>query len=139
VGLFTVQLARKFERVVGIESDERASELARRNLAANGFENAKIYTGRTETILSEVLETGKSLSHDLILLDPPRSGAAEAIGHIAALKPTRISYVSCDPTTLARDLSELTKAGYELTRVTAFDLFPQTYHVETVAHLRGQA
>jgi 23S rRNA (uracil1939-C5)-methyltransferase len=138
VGLFTVQLARKFERVVGIESDERSSEFARRNLAANGLENVKIYTGRTERILSEVLQTGRSSRHDLILLDPPRSGAAEAINHIAALKPARISYVSCDPTTLARDLGELTKAGYELIRVTAFDLFPQTYHVETVAHLQSR-
>ena len=73
---------------------------------------------------------------DLVLLDPPRAGAADAVSFIAAVKPARVSYVSCDPTTLARDLRSLVDSGYELERVTAVDLFPQTYHIETVASLR---
>ncbi len=73
----------------------------------------------------------------LVLLNPPRSGAMEAVPHIVALKPSSIAYVSCDPTTLARDLRALLDSGYELSRVTALDLFPQTYHVETVAALRA--
>ena len=72
---------------------------------------------------------------DLLLLDPPRSGAAGVIDSIRLLKPARITYVSCDPTTLSRDLRILLDSSYELTGVTAIDLFPQTYHVETVATL----
>jgi 23S rRNA (uracil1939-C5)-methyltransferase len=72
---------------------------------------------------------------DLLLLDPPRAGAANAMAHIIDINPTYISYVSCDPNTLARDLRILAGSGYKIARITALDLFPQTYHVETVAAL----
>jgi 23S rRNA (uracil1939-C5)-methyltransferase len=72
---------------------------------------------------------------DLIVLDPPRTGAAEAVSHIVAAQASRITYISCDPSTLARDLRTLVDSGYELTKVTAIDLFPQSYHVEAVATL----
>ena len=75
-------------------------------------------------------------SADFILLDPPRAGAEpEAVRGIIALRPRHVSYVSCDPATLARDLLALTSAGYSLASVRAFDLFPQTHHVETVVHI----
>lgn len=73
---------------------------------------------------------------DFLLLDPPRTGAeSRVIAGILKLRPARISYVSCDPATLARDLKKLIAGGYELESISAFDMFPQTHHVETVAHL----
>jgi 23S rRNA (uracil1939-C5)-methyltransferase len=76
-------------------------------------------------------------SVNFLLLDPPRPGVEnKVIEGILALRPGHISYVSCDPATLARDLKKLIAAGYSLASLTAFDMFPQTHHVETVAHLR---
>jgi 23S rRNA (uracil1939-C5)-methyltransferase len=73
---------------------------------------------------------------DFVLLDPPRAGAESAvIEGILDLQPARISYVSCDPATLARDLRKLVAGGYLITSIAGFDLFPQTHHVETVVHL----
>ncbi len=75
---------------------------------------------------------------DFVLLDPPRAGAEpEAVRGIINLKPAHISYVSCDPATLARDLRLLLDAGYHVDSLRAFDMFPQTHHVETVVHLFG--
>jgi len=73
---------------------------------------------------------------DFLLLDPPRTGAeSRVIGGILQLRPRQISYVSCDPATLARDLKKLIAGGFSLDSIVAFDMFPQTHHVETVAHL----
>ncbi|MFP5263368.1 MAG: class I SAM-dependent RNA methyltransferase [Blastocatellia bacterium] len=136
VGLFTVQLARAFDRVIGIESDAGAAGYAIKNIRANSASNARFYSGRVEQWLDAFARrrSGDD-SIDFMVLDPPRSGAAGAIVKIAGLKPAHISYVSCDPTTLARDLRGLVDSGYDLKRVTALDLFPQTYHIETVARL----
>jgi 23S rRNA (uracil1939-C5)-methyltransferase len=71
---------------------------------------------------------------DLILLDPPRAGAADCLEALVRLSPLRIVYVSCDPATLARDAKFLGQNGYVLQRAVPFDLFPQTAHVETAAH-----
>jgi 23S rRNA (uracil1939-C5)-methyltransferase len=73
---------------------------------------------------------------DFLLLDPPRAGAEpETVAAILSLRPAHLSYVSCDPATLARDLHALTSGGYRLSSLRAFDMFPQTHHVETVVHL----
>lgn len=136
VGLFTIRLARAFESVIGVESDAGAAHYAVKNIRANSVSNVKFYSGRVEEWLDAFARRRKgNASIDFMLLDPPRSGAAGAIAKIADLKPRHISYVSCDPTTLARDLRGLIDSGYDLQRVTALDLFPQTYHVETVARL----
>ena len=75
---------------------------------------------------------------DFLLLDPPRTGAeSRVIAGILNLKPRRISYVSCDPATLARDLKKLIAGGYTLDSLVAFDMFPQTHHVETIVQLKG--
>ena len=132
VGLFTIQLARRFGKVIGVESDNQAAHFARENISVNNLVNVEFYNARVEHWLNDFVAP----SPDLILLDPPRAGAAEAVARIAELKPQYISYVSCDPTTFARDARKLLDSGFELARVTAIDLFPQTYHVETVALLK---
>lgn len=134
VGLFTIPLARIFGRVIGIEGNNTASRFASQNIAENGATNVDFQTSSVESWLKNAVEK-KFVSPDLILLDPPRAGASEALVSLIALQPSRIVYVSCDPATLARDLKILTAEGYELSRVTAIDLFPQTYHVETVVTL----
>ncbi|MEW6211987.1 MAG: RsmD family RNA methyltransferase, partial [Acidobacteriota bacterium] len=132
VGLFTLPLARLYSRVIGVESDEKAVRFAEENLSANGIHNVEFHRAQVERWLKN-FATAERIG--LILLDPPRGGAARAIEEIARLGPERIAYVSCDPATLARDLRKLLDAGYELKRVVGFDLFPQTYHIETVAQL----
>jgi 23S rRNA (uracil1939-C5)-methyltransferase len=134
VGLFTIQLARRFSRVIGVEADTATAEFARENISANRVTNVQFSNDAAEPWLKRLV-AAKAPAPDLVLLDPPRRGATEAISHIVALKPSRITYVSCDPTTLARDLRKLLDSGYQLSRITALDLFPQTYHVETVAAL----
>jgi len=134
VGLFTVQLARGFSRVIGVEADQDAARFAGENISANRATNVEFHNNKTDVWLRNYVDSNGA-APDLILLDPPRGGAAEAIPYITSLRPSRVTYVSCDPTTLARDLRKLGDSGYELSRVIAIDLFPQTYHVETVARL----
>lgn len=138
VGLFTLPLARRFARVVGVEGNAAACAYARRNLADAHLENAAVETsGVGEWLTKHAVETSPV---DFVLLDPPRAGAEpETIAGIIALRPGHISYVSCDPATLARDLRALFAEGYRLDSVRAFDMFPQTHHVETVVHLINSA
>jgi 23S rRNA (uracil1939-C5)-methyltransferase len=134
VGLFTLPLARRFERVVAIEGNPASARYARRNLSDAGLSNATVETELAGTFLARNAE--RLGGADFILLDPPRAGAEpEAVRAIIALAPRQISYVSCDPATLARDLLALTSAGYRIASLRAFDMFPQTHHVETVVHL----
>lgn len=134
VGLFTLPLARRFERVVAVEGNAASTAYARRNLSGAGLSNARVETAAVGAWLAHNAERLGSV--DFLLLDPPRAGAEpEAVRGIIELNPRHISYVSCDPATLARDLLALTSAGYTLASVRAFDMFPQTHHVETVVHL----
>jgi len=148
VGLFTLPLARRFKHVVGVESESAASKFARENLLEAGLTNAEIairdvgvwlddLRRHDLSRLSESSATALQGQIDFVLLDPPRTGAeSRVIAGVLGLKPQRISYVSCDPATLARDLKKLMAGGYTLSSVRAFDMFPQTHHVETVTHLR---
>ena len=134
VGLFTLPLARRFARVTAIEGNAAATEFARLNLADAELTNASVHTARVGDWLAGHVQS--LAPTDFLLLDPPRAGAEpEALAAIIALRPRRIAYVSCDPATLARDLRALFDAGYALDSVRAFDMFPQTHHVETVVHL----
>lgn len=134
VGLFTLPLARRYTRVVGIEGNAAATAFARLNLDDAKLPNARIETARVGDWLTQHAATLTPV--DFLLLDPPRAGAdAETLDGILALRPQHIAYVSCDPATLARDLRTLIAAGYTLDTLTAFDMFPQTHHVETVVHL----
>ncbi|MDQ1559099.1 MAG: rRNA (uracil1939-C5)-methyltransferase [Pyrinomonadaceae bacterium] len=138
VGLFTLPLARRFARVAAIEGNASATGFARRNLAAAGLTNASVHTARVGEWLAAHAPSLTPVA--FLLLDPPRAGAEpEALHGILLLRPRRIAYVSCDPATLARDLRALFDAGYTLDSIRAFDLFPQTHHVETVVHLTASA
>lgn len=131
VGLFTLPLARKFKRVFGVEANEKAIEFAGKNAERARLSNIEFAAEN----VSDFLAHGDLPKIDFVLLDPPRAGAEkETIYALLRLKPRQISYVSCDPSTLARDLRLLT-SDYKIESITAVDLFPQTHHVETIVRL----
>jgi 23S rRNA (uracil1939-C5)-methyltransferase len=137
VGLFTLPLARQFDRVVGVEANSVATRYARRNLQNAGLRNASVITASVTDWFRR--DAAAKVPVDFVILDPPRAGAESAvIKGILDLGPAQISYVSCDPATLARDLKKLVASGYIVSSVAAFDLFPQTHHVETVVRLHAR-
>jgi len=133
-GLFALQLAGRFEQVYAVEGNRLAAGHGQANARANNTGNVRYEAISVEAWLKyKAAAAGRP---DLLLLDPPRAGAgAQVIERIASLAPPQITYVSCDPATLARDLRLLLNHHYRLTSLTALDLFPQTFHVETVARL----
>ena len=134
VGLFTLPLAEKFTKVIGVEGSERAVDFARKNVEQARIGHAQILREDVNDWLSENAADFNGV--DFILLDPPRSGTGkELIENLLKIKPQEISYVSCEPSTLARDLRILSES-YEIESITVLDLFPQTNHVETVVRLK---
>lgn len=126
VGLFAGALADRGVRVHGVESGRRAVVHARENVPS-----ARFVAGRVERALG-----GLPARADLVVLDPPRSGAGRAVvGAVCDRGPRAIAYVACDPAALGRDLAYAAERGYRPTSIRAFDLFPQTHHVECVAIL----
>lgn len=140
VGLFSGALAGAGCRVVGVESSRDAVAAARRNLADAGS-RTRFHAARVDRALSAPRGRGAlPASADLVVLDPPRSGAGrKVVEQIVRRRPRAIAYVACDPAALARDLGYLQNQSYELTSLRAFDLFPMTQHLECVAilHPRG--
>jgi tRNA/tmRNA/rRNA uracil-C5-methylase (TrmA/RlmC/RlmD family) len=93
-------------------------------------------TSRVDRYLNQLAKARTGLAGATVVLDPPRSGAGKGVvDSLAALAPSQVVYVACDPVALARDLGLLQERGYQLTRLRAFDLFPHTHHVEAVATL----
>ncbi|HJV64276.1 MAG TPA: class I SAM-dependent RNA methyltransferase [Geomonas sp.] len=131
-GNISVPLADSVAEVVGIEGYAPSIEDAAFNAAANGVENASFQVSDASLALGRLAKRGELF--DVVILDPPRGGAEAAAG-IAALSPEKILYISCDPATLARDLSGLCQNGYRVTRCRPVDMFPQTYHLESVTEL----
>ena len=131
-GNLSLPLARRAGAVIAVERTPTSVEAARENARRLGITNLELATGPTETVLRGWTKRGLRL--DTVVLDPPRSGAAEAMPALLALAPSRIVYVSCNPATLARDLKTLSR-GYRVELVQPIDIFPQTYHVEAVALL----
>ncbi len=133
VGLFALPLASRAERVRGIEIDAGAVGDAERNIGRSGLRNVRVERGDVAAALRG-MESG---ADERIVLDPPRAGAgAEVVTAIAHRRPLSIVYVSCDPATLARDLKGFAAEGYVPAAVELFDLFPDTFHLETVVALR---
>jgi 23S rRNA (uracil1939-C5)-methyltransferase len=138
VGLFSTALACVFHHVVSVESSQTSSA----DLAYNQPRNGETVQATTEQHLARAENTGVRKGAeipdrpDLVVVDPPRSGLGEKVTRLlAALAAPGITYVSCDPATLARDLVPLLAAGYRVDQVHLVDLFPQTYHLESVVHL----
>jgi 23S rRNA (uracil1939-C5)-methyltransferase len=129
VGLFALSLADRAEHVVGIEGNSGAAADFVFNAEEMEADNVTILAGPVEEVLADL-----EMPVDAAVMDPPRTGVdQEALAALARLAPERIVYVSCDPATLARDGRALAEAGYALEVIQPVDMFPQTYHVETVS------
>jgi 23S rRNA (uracil1939-C5)-methyltransferase len=141
VGLFSAPLAQRFKRVVAVESNPAAVRDLEANISRNLVETGSGARGSIEARAGDVerfLEKCKD-NPELVLLDPPRAGLTpEATKQLARIAPARITYVSCEPPTLARDLAALL-GGYEICEAHLFDLFPQTFHMEAVVRLRRRS
>lgn len=132
-GNFSIPLARTAGKVTAVEKSEKLVSLGRISARKNGVENISF-------LALDANEAAESIGKDehgfdTIVLDPPREGAKDVSRHLPGIGPSRIIYVSCNPSTLARDLKLLTNAGYILKSIRMFDMFPQTYHIESVACL----
>jgi 23S rRNA (uracil1939-C5)-methyltransferase len=132
-GNLTLPLARRAASVTGVELDPWTLGDARRNADRAGLRNCRFIQQAAGPAARSLAGGGERFS--LVVLDPPRSGAAEVLEHLPRLHPERILYVSCNPATLARDLRHLVTLGFRLGPIRPIDLFPQTYHVETVVRL----
>jgi 23S rRNA (uracil1939-C5)-methyltransferase len=130
VGLFSAFLAPKCARLIGIESSPSACEDFAVNL--DEFDHVELYEGAAEEVIPALV--GRIGNPSYVLLDPPRAGVdRRALDGVLQLAPHGIAYVSCDPSTLARDAARLIAGGYRLVDVTPFDMFPQTYHIESIS------
>lgn len=131
LGNFTLPIATRCKRVVGVEGSEEMVQRGFENAHGNGIDNASFYSADLTKEFDE--KTWAQPVYDKILLDPPRSGALEIIPRLAAFKAKKIVYISCNPATLARDAGELAKHGYVMTQAGVMDMFPHTGHVESIA------
>ena len=133
-GTISLVLAGQARQVIGAEIVPSAIEDARENAARNGLANTEFICADAKEAAAELVRRG--IKPDVISVDPPRKGMAEeVIGHIVSMEPKKIVYVSCDPATLARDLSRFAALGYQAEKAEAVDMFPRTHHVETVVLL----
>ena len=133
VGTFAVLLAEHAERMIAVEESDAAVEDARVNTA--GIDNVEIVLGKVEDVIDDL-----DISPDAVVLDPPRAGCQpQVLEAVARWRPGRVCYVSCDPSSLARDLDIMVSSGFAVESIEPIDMFPQTYHVECVATLRPAA
>ncbi len=129
VGLFSAFLAPRVKELVAVESSESACNDFAINLDA--YDNVSLYIGTAEQILP-----GLEVKPDLVIVDPPRAGLAKGVVEYLIKSSAReLVYVSCDPATLARDCKRLVEGGFTIRSIQPFDLFPQTYHVESIVIL----
>jgi 23S rRNA (uracil1939-C5)-methyltransferase len=132
IGMLTARLAERAIEVIAVEESAYAVRLGELNMQLNGCGNVRYRRGRVEDSASQI-----EGPVDVLVLDPPRAGCAEtAVEAMANLRAERIVYISCDPSTLARDVGRFTAAGrYTLVEVAFVDMFPQTFHIEAVVKL----
>ncbi len=131
LGNFTLPLATRAKKVVGVEGVQEMVDRTSQNAAHNKLENVEFYQADLAADLSD--KDWVKCQYNKVLIDPARSGALEVIANIVKINPEKIVYVSCNPATLARDTGELVKAGYKLIKAGVMDMFPHTTHVESIA------
>lgn len=132
VGNLTLPLAVGAREVLGIEENKMAMEDACFNSEKNGIRNCEFIQGRVE----DILRHWRREKPDIVVLDPPRTGCKAVLDQVVKLKPKKIIYVSCDPTTFSRDLHLFSEGGYFLQHLCLIDMFPQTYHMEVIGLLQ---
>lgn len=130
-GNFTLSLAKRAQKAVAVESYRQSVDSGKRSAQLNGIANIRWICAHVPAAVKQLTMQRERFSK--IILDPPRAGAKGIDRNLAALGAEKILYVSCNPTTLARDLAALARHGYKLTSVQPIDLFPHTFHVETLA------
>ena len=134
-GNFSIPLADHCGEVLGIEEYAPSINDALHTCQAYGLRNAAFTCSDAVAGLREIIAKGDTF--DIVLLDPPRTGAAEIVQLIPSLKPAKILYISCDPPTLARDIGILKGLDYEVIKSLPVDMFPQTYHIESITLLES--
>lgn len=135
IGTISLFLADKAKKVIGVEVVEQAVEDAKRNAAVNGVENVEFFAGEAEKVIPELY--AKGVRADVVVLDPPRKGCEESVLQtIVDMGAERVVYVSCNPATLARDLRWMAERGYVVSEVQPVDMFPWTWHTESVCLLQ---
>ena len=134
IGTISLFLAQKAKKVYGIEIVEDAIKDAKINANLNNLDNVEFYVGKAEEVVPKMYKEGKTAN--VVVVDPPRKGCVEKVlDTIVSMKPDRVVYVSCNPSTLARDLAYLDERGYKCLEVQPVDMFPHTMHVECVCKL----
>ena len=133
-GTISLFLSQKAKKVYGVEIIPEAIENAKINAKQNNIDNVEFIVGEAEKVIPEIINSG--IKADVVVVDPPRKGCEKSLLEaIAKMNPKKVVYVSCDPGTLARDLSILDELGYRTLEVQPVDMFPETGHVETVVRL----
>ena len=134
IGTISLFLAQKAKKVYGIEIVEDAIKDAKRNAKINNMDNVEFYVGKAEEVVPKMYKEGKRAN--VVVVDPPRKGCDEKVlDTIVSMEPDRVVYVSCNPSTLARDLAYLNERGYKCHEIQPVDMFPHSMHVENVAWL----
>lgn len=132
IGTISLFLAQKAKKVYGIEIIEDAIKDAKRNAEINDMDNVEFYVGKAEEVVPKMYREGKRAN--VVVVDPPRKGCDEKVlDTIVSMQPDRVVYVSCNPSTLARDLAYLNDRGYKCREIQPVDMFPHSVHVENVA------
>ena len=134
IGTISLFLAQKAKKVYGIEIVEDAIKDAKRNAKINNMDNVEFYVGKAEEVVPKMYQEGKRAN--VVVVDPPRKGCDEKVlDTIISMQPDRVVYVSCNPSTLARDLAYLDERGYKCVEIQPVDMFPHTMHVECCAKI----
>ena len=132
IGTISLFLAQKAKKVYGIEIVDEAIKDAKRNAALNKLDNVEFYVGKAEEVVPKMYKQGKRAN--VVVVDPPRKGCDEKVlDTFVSMEPDRVVYVSCNPSTLARDLNYLNERGYKCKEVQPVDMFPHSVHIENVA------
>ena len=133
-GNFSLPVAKLGSEVLGIDAQNAAIRSAHRNAMHNNIHTCHFEKKQVPAAVKSLLDAGETF--ETIILDPPRQGAPEIVSLLPGLGADQIIYISCNPATLTRDLASLIPAGYQLSRLVPIDMFPQTHHLESIAHLK---